>query len=95
MSDLKLILNLIEKFDLLYSKVGAGAAEPLEPHQNFCPEPDQHKNDATPQHWYKVWSKPPLELEKKTHNRLQITEPNLSWGRGQSRTKILPSAGDI
>jgi hypothetical protein len=46
---------------LLYSRVGAGAgvgaagaagaAGAPEPHQNFYPEPEPHKNDAAPQHW--------------------------------------------
>jgi hypothetical protein len=30
---------------MLYSRVGAGASEP---HQNFYPEPEPHKNDADP-----------------------------------------------
>jgi hypothetical protein len=38
-------------FALLYSRVGAGAAGAA---SKFSPEPEPHKNDATPQHCYLV-----------------------------------------
>jgi hypothetical protein len=46
MSDLLLTFIPFKNFDLLYSRV----LEP-EPHQNFRPEPELHKNDAALQHW--------------------------------------------
>jgi hypothetical protein len=48
MSDLMLLFPPLKMFDLLYSRVGAGAAS------KFSPEPEPHKNDAAPQHWYAV-----------------------------------------
>jgi hypothetical protein len=49
MSDLVLPFTPLKIFDLLYSKVGAGAGAA----SNFCPKPEPHKNDAAPQHCYK------------------------------------------
>jgi hypothetical protein len=51
MSDLMLTFIPYKNFNLLYSRVGARP----EPHPNFRPkpEPEQHKNDAAPQHWFK------------------------------------------
>jgi hypothetical protein len=39
MSDLMLTCIPFENFDMLYRRVGAGAAS------KFLPEPEQHKND--------------------------------------------------
>jgi hypothetical protein len=49
MSDLMLPFTPLKIYDLLYSGVGAGAAE-AGAASNFRPEPGLHKDDAAPQH---------------------------------------------
>jgi hypothetical protein len=43
-------LDLFKNFVLLFIWVGAGAGAA----SNFYPEPEPHKNDAAPQHWYEL-----------------------------------------
>jgi hypothetical protein len=45
---------VFKHFALLYCTPG-NEPEPPEPYQNFYPEPEPHKNDAAPQHWFKVY----------------------------------------
>jgi hypothetical protein len=42
--------SLFKNFALLYSRVGAGAGAGAA--SKFYPEPEPHKNDLVPQHWY-------------------------------------------
>jgi hypothetical protein len=48
MSDLMFSFIPLKIFGLLNCPVGVELE--LEPHQNFCPQPESHKNDAAPQH---------------------------------------------